>query len=394
MLKYSANFYLANKNVPITNVVLTLALNGKRYKYNMSAFKIEPENWNFESQRTIKKYDRNFNLQLDRITNSINEYFKENSVINISELRQFLRSMIIGETIDNFDVQKYINIFLQSKNASTRRVYWLSLNRYFSIKNFQELDCKQLFRRIQSYSNTVETVKNVLVIIITFLNWLKNNNYYNADCHTDILKKYKKSLKLNKQKNHLVALTESELDLLYNANIENNYLQHILDSFLIQCYTGQRISDRNKINKNNIELLQEPTNNIYGYISLVSKKTKTYVKIPIFQKTFELLRRNNFRLHKAFVSTENKAIREACRLAGLTNIVTIDSGDVQKSVPKYMLITTHTARRTFITIMLRKKVPFKAIMDVAGIREIGTIMNYQKMLKDESAQLIADAFSE
>jgi len=393
MIKHIVNFYLANKNINETNVIMTVSFLGKRLKFNLANFKLNPDNWIPEMQRANKKLDKNFNVQLEYLVKQIEEYFNNNMLIETKQLQTFIKHLIRGENvIGQVNIGFYRELYYNTKTTNSRTSIKYTLEKYFNFKYVADININSIMQTFKKYNTT--TKKNSIAKIRAFCNWLKKSKIVDITEILEPLFEYNRKLKINKQKNHLIALTEPELEILFNAEPKKHLHKVVLDNFLIQCYTGQRHSDLIKINKNNIELLKEPINGIYGYISLVSKKTKTYVKIPIHKRLFELLERNNFRARQSFRQNDNIIIKLACKSAGLTDIVTIDNGDVQKSIPKYMLITTHTARRTFITLMLKKKVPIKAIMDVSGIREINTIMNYQKLLKDESAQMIADAFNE
>ena len=48
----------------------------------------------------------------------------------------------------------------------------------------------------------------------------------------------------------------------------------------------------------------------------------------------------------------------------------------------YELISTHTARRSFITIMLNSGVPAKAIMSITGHKSINNFQLYYKPSND------------
>ena len=50
----------------------------------------------------------------------------------------------------------------------------------------------------------------------------------------------------------------------------------------------------------------------------------------------------------------------------------------EKEVPMYELISTHTARRSFITIMLNSGVPDKAIMKITGHKSINNFQVYYR----------------
>jgi len=75
-------------------------------------------------------------------------------------------------------------------------------------------------------------------------------------------------------------------------------------------------------------------------------------------------------------------IKQIAELAGFT-APTIKSTRVgntveEKSVRRCDLISTHTARRTFITIMKNKGVPDKVIMDITGHKSLSSFHRYYR----------------
>ena len=76
----------------------------------------------------------------------------------------------------------------------------------------------------------------------------------------------------------------------------------------------------------------------------------------------------------------NIAVQDICKIAGFDETIQVDkfygSKKVSKDVPKWKMITSHTARRTFITLSLNKGVPEYLIMQVTGIKSLKTLQGY------------------
>lgn len=47
--------------------------------------------------------------------------------------------------------------------------------------------------------------------------------------------------------------------------------------------------------------------------------------------------------------------------------------------PKWKLIGSHTARRTYITLMSERGMPDHQLMKIAGIRDVKTLQKYKKI---------------
>ncbi len=60
---------------------------------------------------------------------------------------------------------------------------------------------------------------------------------------------------------------------------------------------------------------------------------------------------------------------------------------IDKKIPKYELITTHTARRTFITLSLEKGIRPEVVMSITGHKDFKSFSAYIKIVdtvkKDE-----------
>ena len=64
-----------------------------------------------------------------------------------------------------------------------------------------------------------------------------------------------------------------------------------------------------------------------------------------------------------------------------------------EEIPRYNLIASHTARRTFITLSEEKGVPASATMNVCGIKSIKTYQNYLRLNKESMTKAVIDAWS-
>jgi integrase len=61
---------------------------------------------------------------------------------------------------------------------------------------------------------------------------------------------------------------------------------------------------------------------------------------------------------------------------------------VQTTIPKYDLITTHTARRSFATNLFLSGFPAISIMKITGHKTEKSFMKYIKISQEENANLL------
>ncbi|WP_288707933.1 site-specific integrase [uncultured Alistipes sp.] len=178
-----------------------------------------------------------------------------------------------------------------------------------------------------------------------------------------------------------IALSEKELDKLANVFLgkHETELRQTRDVFLIGCYLAQRYSDYSRINPAMIKTLDSGEK----YIDLVQKKTGTRVQIPLNPRCQNILEQYNYQFPKLANVTINKNIKEIARRAGITENVTIhfiQCGEKRETtLPKYELITTHTARRTGATNMVLAGVPIEECMAVTGHKSRAQFERYVKI---------------
>ena len=93
----------------------------------------------------------------------------------------------------------------------------------------------------------------------------------------------------------------------------------------------------------------------------------------------------------------NINIQKICKIAGFDEIIKIDkfygNKKISKKVPRWKLIRSHTARRTFITLSAQRNVPHSLIMQVTGIKSVKTLQGYIKFDKERLNKSIIDAWS-
>lgn len=155
--------------------------------------------------------------------------------------------------------------------------------------------------------------------------------------------------------------------------------------FLFGCYTGLRVSDFNSLKELNIR---------DGIVNVYMKKTKKKVAIPLNGKARELIASGL--LFESIPDQDiNKKIKIICRMTGAMNYPVevkkhIAGQAVIEEHPKWDLITSHTARRSFATnLHLSGAVSLFDIMLLLGHSSIETTRNYLRVSADENALRLA-----
>ena len=181
-----------------------------------------------------------------------------------------------------------------------------------------------------------------------------------------------KNISIKRHETNDVHLTEEELKLLEQVELTGSK-EKARDLFLIGAYTGQRFSDYSIFEKADVR---------EGAIVKKAKKTKVTSFIPLHSKLEKLLDKYEWKLPKISSQKFNIRIQEVCKELEINDSikkVSYMGKNVKEEIfPKWKLIGSHTARRTFITLMSERGMPDHQLMQIAGIKDAKTLQKYKK----------------
>lgn len=185
------------------------------------------------------------------------------------------------------------------------------------------------------------------------------------------------------------ALTLDEVDIILKHDFSGKpRLERVRDLFCVGCLTALRFSNYNNLKIENIE---------NGFIRVKQVKTGDLVTIPIMSRLRTLLDKYDGSFPAPVSNQEfNRVIKDVVKEAGLTYTVSVKShngGQVKvNEVPIYTLISSHTARRTYATIMFKLNVRTSLIMGATGHRTESSFLTYIKATNEDKAKLMAAEF--
>jgi len=117
------------------------------------------------------------------------------------------------------------------------------------------------------------------------------------------------------------------------------------------------------------------------------KNTDKTLEIPLNDYSKFILKKYDYELPKISNQKFNDYIKEVFMLIGYDESVkkTIKIGKdlIDEINPLYERISSHTARRSFITIMKNKKIPDKVIMSFTGHKSLEVFNKYYKPNNDD-----------
>ena len=407
-----------------TNIYLIVRINQKQAKLS-TGVKVYPDQWN------IKKQEAYISCRLtesDNINNTITnkkllelrnqfEEFKRylcdnpNKLENCwdilreyiykdSDMRRSKKINAIHWLRNAIANDKTIKTSGERKGASTMEMYQGQLKSFDTflketdkgIIGFEDINLglikeyeTYLFNRTVKKGKTTSTntVANKCVQLIGII---KRAEAYNLiDIHESKLDRYTKPKSRQGNENE-IYLSEDDINKIYSLKLSGKE-EIVRDLFVLQCWTGQRFSDIQSLNKG---IIKNTTN---GQVLEIVQTKKTHrVTIPLFPITTEILRKYNFDLPTTAKNTTLNYLKKIGLKAGLTeeHIVTEDrGGKVTNSIKqRWELIGTHTARRSYISNMLKHGYDSHLLMKITGHTTEEAFKRYVKVSSGDVASLI------
>lgn len=358
------------------------------------------------------------NLHLSEANIALNKFLLDIKDSEISELsiQNFMNQLFRKKKEASFEIKNekkrnlldYYNWFLifYAENNSpytnkrltkgTIKTYRSGLSRlqeYIKekgIKKFSFNDCnREFYNDYIKFLTAKNYSKNYIGTIIQKLKTILGYAY-DEGIHANIEFKKQYFSKLSEEIDH-VYLSLEELDKIKSLTLNNEELDNIRDIFLIACFTGLRISDLLNLLKKTNQVYEEDG---YKYFSITQQKTSNKVVIPLNAIIVEILKKRDGKL-PVYTNQKllNQHIKSICKRAKIINNHllrrTVGGNEVEYELPKYKLVSCHTARRSFCTNAYKSGMPIQDVMAISGHKSERVFMNYVKVEKAENARRIA-----
>jgi len=384
------NFYLKeSKSKEPTLIYLQYIFNGHKLKFSTGE-KIVPKKWNVDTQKARMNYTGHAELNglllklSETATSAHRTQLTNNKEVTPESLKIELLKFLDKETSAPKGFHDILNEYIQVKKGKLTMNYLKKvttlqnhLKEFEKVKktkisfnkldlSFYDLFTSYLMNDKNQLNNTIGTNISVLK---TFLIWATGRGHNSNMMFKD------KEFKAIKQDSDIIYLTEPELMRIFEMDLtDNNRLHKVRETFCFACFTGLRFSDVSKIRKENIK---------DDELQLVTVKTKNSLKIPLNDFAKEILERNEYKLPVLSNQKTNEYLKELAMIAEINEpiIVTKFRGVevVENKEPKYNLITSHTARRSFVTLSLEKGMRAETVMEITGHKNYKMFKKYIKI---------------
>jgi integrase len=193
-----------------------------------------------------------------------------------------------------------------------------------------------------------------------------------------------------------IYLTETEIDLIWKLDLENNpELIAARDLLVFGCYTGLRYSDIHSLKPYHFKQIVVG-NNIQTAIVKTQQKVNEKVEIALIHLAKTVAEKYKYELPKIHMNDFNEKIKMIGDLAGFHDYVAIShkiGNNIEEDVnKKYELLSSHVCRRSFATNMYLRGIDPEIIMTNTGHKSFKTLFAYIKITKRQKAFMLYDYF--
>ena len=401
----NVSFYLNNQKIDKSGqspVYMLLTFNGQRIRKAVRNVKVSKSEWNVSRSRVkaIKsdevKLHESFNSRLESIEETVHKINKTVLKFDIPLNKEYILSKIENPESIELTKRNFFSIvdeYIRSiKGVKAERTVTGSRTAFNFLKGFQDskkyalsfetIDLR-FFEAFRNYSyEEKEIANNYFVKIIstlkTFMTWAMDRGYHAND-------QFRK-FKVAEVENEVIYMTLEELLQLNNFEFDSNRLSHVRDLYCFSCFTGLRFSDAIALDESHIQ-----GENI---IKSIQKTKQANSKIPLSKYAKAILEKYKDSIHYPLPKISNQKfnsyIKECCELAGINSSVSIVrfSGGkrTELTFPKHQLITSHTARKTFVTNSLILGMKEMVVRNITGHKKEESFKKYVKIAEDVKRQ--------
>ncbi|MCX6152740.1 MAG: tyrosine-type recombinase/integrase [Candidatus Kapabacteria bacterium] len=417
---FCINYYLqkVSKEKDYYFIMISVAWDRKRVRTTLGV-QMEKRLWDSEKQRvkSSAKNPQKINAKLDELRFKLQQFYDEiepeEKSPNVRSVKAFLSATLEGREYKRREPiikpQKtfidYFKDFYEATTNGERLTHEGKPMRESSFKNINSvMNHLNNFIEETGYELHFDTVDekffglfnryladrkirnagqaNIIKVLKTFMRYCFDKGIHNNIRFSTVLKKYK-------DEPMKVALNEEELKSIENLENLTPRLSKIRDIFLVQIYTGLRFSDLANLKSSNI-------NYKMSEIQIYTIKTEKPILIPITNKLRVIFERYDSKLPMISGQKYNDGIKEVCKLAGIVEQVQVTSYIGERRIdvvkPKYMLISSHTARRSFITLSLKYGVLDQMIMQITGHSDRASFNKYIRISQKEAMNEVRKAW--
>ena len=392
-MKTYVNLYLLHPEREQGTIACYFRANSKTIVFNTGE-KIEAKYWDVKRQKVKKNYRSasDINLLLENFVTQLEDYIREYQINkknpSYNNLIEYIKMKVEGVKQDFFSLLNSFIDDLIAKKKTNKVKKFQTIKRHLicfektekhnlELEDIDQFTFERFFTYLQNQNFSNNYINKLIALWRNFMEWA----YEAEKTNNDRWKRYRSVANTSFPK---MSLTSDEVKAIENLNLtEHLCLDRTRDLFLFQLYTAQRFSDVHAFN------IEDVKGNIWNF---VQQKTDIHVSVALIQKALNILQKYNYQLPKISNQKMNEYLKIIGLWAGLTDIYNeinvIGGVRVEKRVPKYQLLQTHTARRTAITLLNNCNTNISIVKTISGHTTDAMVHRYYSP-SDNDAQLNA-----
>ena len=368
--------------------------------YFSTGKKISPNDWNVRLQKVsgnsdeIKKLNASLNARLATINQIIAEAERNSIPPTASYVREQLKVQAtdkavangIDETVEEKPPVTFLTLFAEyiertksSKATGTVKHYHSTLahlKRYATARKigmtFDQIDIR-LYHDLVNYFLDERQLSNGTVN--NQLKRLKAVMSHAVELGVTENRSYERFKLLDSTEGDIIYLTQDEFQRVVAADLsDNERLGRVRDLFVLGCTTSLRFSDLIKVSTDQVR---------DDVLTVRQQKTREWVYIDLNQYSRGILNKYAEGLPHISEQKYNKYLKELGRYCGIDSPVQVvriqGTKRIEEVVPKYELMTSHIARKTFTTLSLAADMPAAVIKQYTGHRSEKAFQRYAKI---------------
>jgi integrase len=272
----------------------------------------------------------------------ISLYKTYTSDAKVSEARR-RHIKVVGEMLQRYSCVKKVTLDINTLDEDVIRSFEEFLRYEHTLQDKHPYIYTSDIRAIKPRGQN--TLNTKIKILVAFIHWAQEKQL----AKQSTFRKYKFSKDIYGDP---IPLLPEEVEVLYALKGLTKEMDVVRDLFCLQCYLGCRIGDFVKLRKDNVhgDLL------IYVAEKTVQDNPVT-IYVPLLKKAIAIINKYGYPQGKLMpfinISGEdgmNKKIKELCEHAKLTRPVIVINTitHVAEAKKLYEVVSTHTARKTFI----------------------------------------------
>lgn len=352
----------------------------KRIKYS-TGVKIKKENFN-PLTGTIRKNFPNHDVVQLSVDDFFNSIKRSIALVEMNELEltreNIDRFLISNDSVESIPLLPDFLNYAKNKRTikeSTRKRY---MNTYNNLKNFE----RYARMKLTNTNFNREQFDKFMLYCHSVLQ--HNDNTLNKSA--SIIKAYFRAkypdgnwsfINFKPFTPNVIYLFKEEFDYVKGASVPNDTLSRVRDLFVFSCVTGMSFSDSQKFKLGSVH------NDVITYFR---KKTNSMAMLPLSNIAQNICIKYGGRPPQFNLAQFNYYLKALFRFLDMDREVQVTTKYFNKNYimeyPLYDVVSSHLARKTFVMLLLSKKVPIQDIMHMTGHKEYNGIKPYINMHRE------------